>query len=123
MASYGGPSVGAGGARVPVAPQDATGGWAPSLWMSSCGVGLCLVYVKECKRLRRRGDHADAVVEGVRDVEGAGLVHGHAERVLQAARVRGPAVAAELRGPVPGDGRDDERRVGKECRSRWSPYH
>ena len=24
--------------------------------------------------------------------------------------------------PIP-DGRSEERRVGKECRSRWSPYH
>src|SRR5256886_5450222 len=23
----------------------------------------------------------------------------------------------------PGGGRSEERRVGKECRSRWSPYH
>ena len=23
----------------------------------------------------------------------------------------------------PRDGRSEERRVGKECRSRWSPYH
>src|SRR5215207_10678973 len=23
----------------------------------------------------------------------------------------------------PGAGRSEERRVGKECRSRWSPYH
>src|SRR2546430_11378975 len=23
----------------------------------------------------------------------------------------------------PYDGRSEERRVGKECRSRWSPYH
>ena len=23
----------------------------------------------------------------------------------------------------PIDGRSEERRVGKECRSRWSPYH
>src|SRR2546423_9718744 len=28
------------------------------------------------------------------------------------------ATAAELRG-----NRSEERRVGKECRSRWSPYH
>src|SRR2546425_10815528 len=27
-----------------------------------------------------------------------------------------------LSGPVPPD-RSEERRVGKECRSRWSPYH
>ena len=27
-------------------------------------------------------------------------------------------------GPDGGDGgRSEERRVGKECRSRWSPYH
>ena len=29
-----------------------------------------------------------------------------------------PGVRAEL-----GDDRSEERRVGKECRSRWSPYH
>ena len=29
----------------------------------------------------------------------------------------GPAI------PEPGDVRSEERRVGKECRSRWSPYH
>src|SRR3989449_10510643 len=25
--------------------------------------------------------------------------------------------------PYPGEERSEERRVGKECRSRWSPYH
>src|SRR6266498_5175974 len=25
--------------------------------------------------------------------------------------------------PYPPDGQMEERRVGKECRSRWSPYH
>src|SRR2546430_13492026 len=25
--------------------------------------------------------------------------------------------------PTSGTGRSEERRVGKECRSRWSPYH
>ena len=24
---------------------------------------------------------------------------------------------------IENDGRSEERRVGKECRSRWSPYH
>ena len=27
------------------------------------------------------------------------------------------------RGNPDGPGRSEERRVGKECRSRWSPYH
>ena len=28
-----------------------------------------------------------------------------------------------LIGPVAANYRSEERRVGKECRSRWSPYH
>ena len=32
----------------------------------------------------------------------------------------GRNVVMEIRG---GAGRSEERRVGKECRSRWSPYH
>src|SRR3989442_2022488 len=32
----------------------------------------------------------------------------------------GPTAAGAMGGTVP---RSEERRVGKECRSRWSPYH
>ena len=32
-------------------------------------------------------------------------------------------VAHETNGGLIADGRSEERRVGKECRSRWSPYH
>jgi len=39
-------------------------------------------------------------------------------RVLEAARQCAPEL--EFRGRY---GRSEERRVGKECRSRWSPYH
>ena len=38
-----------------------------------------------------------------------------------AARHRSFKGAAEELGVTPG--RSEERRVGKECRSRWSPYH
>ena len=35
--------------------------------------------------------------------------------------------AEQLKAEAPqfsvGDTRSEERRVGKECRSRWSPYH
>ena len=35
-----------------------------------------------------------------------------------------PATSAEFyRGAAGADFRSEERRVGKECRSRWSPYH
>src|SRR5256885_3343474 len=37
-----------------------------------------------------------------------------------------PSIQARARkhpGEAPKPGRSEERRVGKECRSRWSPYH
>src|SRR3989475_9902511 len=33
------------------------------------------------------------------------------------------ALRIELRAPILNQVRSEERRVGKECRSRWSPYH
>ena len=38
---------------------------------------------------------------------------------------KGAALAklTQLRSAVKPDDRSEERRVGKECRSRWSPYH
>jgi len=38
------------------------------------------------------------------------------ERILNGVRKLANAVRITL-------GRSEERRVGKECRSRWSPYH
>ena len=32
-------------------------------------------------------------------------------------------MSQELVSGLAGIGRSEERRVGKECRSRWSPYH
>src|SRR2546422_11763064 len=34
-----------------------------------------------------------------------------------------PETAVKNPTRLPGIGRSEERRVGKECRSRWSPYH
>ena len=34
-----------------------------------------------------------------------------------------PAVSGALMGVMLMSTRSEERRVGKECRSRWSPYH
>ena len=34
-----------------------------------------------------------------------------------------PKSGSELRNQVAEQARSEERRVGKECRSRWSPYH
>ena len=39
------------------------------------------------------------------------------------ARVSAAAFLAQLNPTVEEVARSEERRVGKECRSRWSPYH
>ena len=62
----------------------------------------------------------------------AGLPPGErsAETVISAPDGMRAVLTAQLRGalddaPAPADSRarSEERRVGKECRSRWSPYH
>ena len=44
------------------------------------------------------------------------------KKVVEYAHAHGVVVEAEL-GQLAGIERSEERRVGKECRSRWSPYH
>ena len=66
-------------------------------------VGAGNVGATVAQRLAERG-YADIVLVDI--VEG--LPQGKALDMLEA----GPIV-----------GRSEERRVGKECRSRWSPYH
>ena len=49
-------------------------------------------------------------------------VHGMSQRggdVQSNLRISSSAIRSDL---IP-RGRSEERRVGKECRSRWSPYH
>src|SRR2546422_8341407 len=55
------------------------------------------------------------------------LAEPHVARAVERDPVRAPAgfVLGEGARPrvEPADPRSEERRVGKECRSRWSPYH
>ena len=45
-----------------------------------------------------------------------GREHALAWKIAQSPKVEKLYIA-------PGNARSEERRVGKECRSRWSPYH
>ena len=45
------------------------------------------------------------------------------ETVLLQAKSMAPESTAEINRLHESKGRSEERRVGKECRSRWSPYH
>src|SRR2546422_2905385 len=42
-------------------------------------------------------------------------------QIAEILETRGINIAAVIIEPI--QGRSEERRVGKECRSRWSPYH
>src|SRR5260221_13563822 len=55
-------------------------------------------------------------------IEQAAQAYAHRRNILIAASVMA-FVLAVLMGQLIARGRSEERRVGKECRSRWSPYH
>src|SRR5215475_15476345 len=64
--------------------------------------------------------------DGIRDFHVTG-VQTCALPIWPVRRSRGAGGAVQDPGPVvtdqPTPARSEERRVGKECRSRWSPYH
>src|SRR5690348_17465619 len=78
------------------------------------GVQTCALPISPCKHCRGEGR-----VRGEREITvqiPAGVATG------QYMTLRGVGNAGS-RGAPRGDVRSEERRVGKECRSRWSPYH
>ena len=56
---------------------------------------------------------ANLVIENNSD--GSGEYHDKSKNLLIENNGKGKAIITQLR--------SEERRVGKECRSRWSPYH
>src|SRR3989441_3287576 len=80
--------------------------------------------VDRCRRQAAKTQHASLVVriderlDRVPVEETPGLRRSHAEG---SAQLRG--VDRLALGELPIERRSEERRVGKECRSRWSPYH
>src|SRR6266404_6932901 len=63
----------------------------------------------------------------VTEVKGFGRQKGHTELYRGAEYVVDFLPKVKIEAVVPNDqverARSEERRVGKECRSRWSPYH
>src|SRR3712207_8536788 len=85
-------------------------------------------------RMKRKEDPRFVRGQGnyVDDVRLPGMLHGAVLRSpLAHARIAAIDTSAALQHPkvravITGrdlEGRSEERRVGKECRSRWSPYH
>ena len=44
-------------------------------------------------------------------------------KIIAVTRIMYPEIRITMPTPTIGAERSEERRVGKECRSRWSPYH
>src|SRR5574337_2222899 len=79
---------------------------------------------------RERVTHIAAVVPLITAWLNADVPAAHDLSSLRVIQNGGARLAPELRrrlrerfGVVPQEIRSEERRVGKECRSRWSPYH
>src|SRR2546422_3668520 len=83
---------------------------------SSCMMP-CSVVVRERAYDFRKHVRTDGLVE--RGAEAS--VRHHAQFPRKAASVDSTVVRRRIRRPP--EPRSEERRVGKECRSRWSPYH
>src|SRR2546430_10432612 len=84
------------------------------------GVQTCALPISV--RPRERGCRRTPGRPGVRD----GVREGRERRPRLRPRVRGRPERLprpDARPRAPGPPRSEERRVGKECRSRWSPYH
>ena len=88
---------------------------ASTLFLASCGLGTAggLISSRELQ-----GDLADI------DLEGAAIGVGSKNFTEQIILGKIAAILLESAGANARDlTRSEERRVGKECRSRWSPYH
>src|SRR5256884_3738665 len=81
------------------------------------GVQTCALPISEVHAHRRR--HVVDVPGGVTVCDAANTVRD----VNDVASSMGVVFSKFSDIPTPGSGRSEERRVGKECRSRWSPYH
>src|ERR1051326_1024313 len=63
-----------------------------------------------------RDDHVVHAVELLEDLETDGALPCNDRRIVERMNERQRTFGRQLM-------RSEERRVGKECRSRWSPYH
>ena len=51
------------------------------------------------------------------------MVHENIDLIIEALLFASPDPLTQKKVNIVFEDRSEERRVGKECRSRWSPYH
>ena len=74
---------------------------------------------KKNENINEEVKNAEETAEDIKDIETKEEASKETEETKEAAA---DDKIAELEASV-ADWRSEERRVGKECRSRWSPYH
>src|SRR5258706_5571745 len=77
--------------------------------------------IELCERIARRSEHQLMVRHWITWVCASELAF--RGRIGSFALANRLPMVSELREFAESGGRSEERRVGKECRSRWSPYH
>ena len=83
--------------------------------------GLAKPLAPYLPQLRRK--HPDISLEILSGSLPADLHKGEAELALRVGPIADDTLVAQKIGDLAWSLRSEERRVGKECRSRWSPYH
>src|ERR1041385_4845588 len=107
---------------MPATDRRALDIWAAARARDAVLVRFCIGEIGPDDRARRRLEHrlpggAERAANLDRLLPGPALAHGLARRT-------GNRGALDDRARTFFDAaRSEERRVGKECRSRWSPYH
>ena len=86
-----------------------------------------IVTIEDAAELQLKQEHVVRLETRPPNIEGKGAVR-QRQLVINSLRMRPDRiVVGEVRGEEAFDMlqamRSEERRVGKECRSRWSPYH
>ena len=79
------------------------------------------VLERNVETLLETGGEAPRMSDAARTRIRAELIATHG--VERRTRLRAPMIAAGFGLAATAAARSEERRVGKECRSRWSPYH
>src|SRR2546430_5680865 len=82
------------------------------------GVQTCALPICSCPSIDQRCLDNSVPLSRARHVAPRFVMHERNEGILfEIARIVSESARQDL------DDRSEERRVGKECRSRWSPYH
>ena len=107
-----------------VAPAR-TAGRAPAPGKSCCGTASCPMHAKGCGAATAECPMATSSSAHAAPSGNTGPGASSPKIKLCAPACGGESVRLLPGVPDPGtlDPRSEERRVGKECRSRWSPYH